>query len=134
MAQALDPMVARLDAHFGPIISNGRFEGAIVVMRGGNVVYERYSGAEAADAPIGRRSQFLIASISKTFTAAAIERLRRDGKLSLDDTLDQHLPGFPHAREITIRQLLTHQSGYASEPYGQAWTKPPTREARSPPS
>jgi CubicO group peptidase (beta-lactamase class C family) len=57
-----------------------------------------------------------IASISKTFTNAAVLQLRDRGLLALDDDISQHLPfavrhpAFPDAA-ITIRQLLTHTSG-----------------------
>jgi CubicO group peptidase (beta-lactamase class C family) len=57
-----------------------------------------------------------IASISKTFTNAAVLQLRDRGLLALDDDVSQHLPfpvrhpAFPDAA-ITIRQLLTHTSG-----------------------
>lgn len=51
-------------------------------------------------------------SMTKTFTAVAILQLAERGKLSLDGTLDQHLPRNPYpGRNITIRQLLQHTSG-----------------------
>lgn len=51
-------------------------------------------------------------SMTKTFTAVAILQLAERGKLSLDETLDHHLPHNPYpGRNITIRQLLQHTSG-----------------------
>ncbi len=38
--------------------------------------------------------------------------LQEDGKLSLDDTVAQYFPNLTRARQITIRQLLSHTSGY----------------------
>jgi CubicO group peptidase (beta-lactamase class C family) len=59
-----------------------------------------------ADAP------FWIASITKSFTAAAVLRLREDGRLSLTDSIGRFFPGAPaDKRGITIQQLLTHTSG-----------------------
>lgn len=62
--------------------------------------------------------RFLIASVSKTFTSVAIQKLVEEGKLSLDDPIDRWLePGLvariPNGHAITIRQLLDHTSGIA---------------------
>jgi CubicO group peptidase (beta-lactamase class C family) len=65
-------------------------------------------------------SQFLIASITKTFTAVLVMALRDEGKLSLDDTVDQHLPETTH-RPVTIRQMLSHVTGMQREPVGDVW-------------
>ncbi|MDQ5976262.1 MAG: Beta-lactamase protein [Patescibacteria group bacterium] len=60
---------------------------------------------------------YRIASISKTFTAVAILQLVESGKLQLDDTVTQYLPWFQannkkiQAKDITVRQLLSHSSG-----------------------
>jgi D-alanyl-D-alanine carboxypeptidase len=55
---------------------------------------------------------FGIASISKTVTAGCILQMADDGLLNLDDSLHQWLDTFPHINpNITIRQLLRHQSG-----------------------
>ena len=65
-------------------------------------------------------SQFLIASITKTFTAVLVMALRDEGKLSLDDTLDTLVPETKHGG-ITIRQMLAHVSGMQREPVGDVW-------------
>jgi D-alanyl-D-alanine carboxypeptidase len=62
--------------------------------------------------------RFLIASVSKTFTSVAVQKLAEEGKLSLDDPIDRWLePGLvariPNGHTITIRQLLDHTSGIA---------------------
>ena len=53
-----------------------------------------------------------IGSISKQFTATAILLLAEDGKLSLDDTVSKFFPELTRAKEITLRELLSHTSGY----------------------
>jgi CubicO group peptidase (beta-lactamase class C family) len=65
-------------------------------------------------------SQFLIASISKTFTAVLVMALRDEGRLSLDDTVDQHIPESKHTA-VTIRQMLSHVTGMQREPVGVVW-------------
>lgn len=61
-------------------------------------------------------SHFRIASITKTFTAAAIMLLQQEGKLNIDDTITKYLPNtatynIPYKSEITIKQLLQHRAG-----------------------
>src|SRR2546423_85306 len=67
-------------------------------------------------------TQYRIGSISKTFTAALILRLRDEEKLDLDDLLYRHLPGTP-VGGVTIRQLLGHVSGLRREPAGEWWER-----------
>ena len=64
--------------------------------------------------------QFLIASNSKTFTAVLVMQLRDEGKLSLEDTLEQHIPEVTRPG-ITIRQALAHVTGMQREPVGDVW-------------
>ena len=59
--------------------------------------------------------RFRIGSITKTFTAAAILLLVADGDVSLDDTVDDWLPGLvPDGDQVTIELLLQHRSGIRS--------------------
>jgi len=71
---------------------------------------------------------FRVASITKTFTGAAIMRLRDEGALSLDDPLLKHVPEFRGARarrgsleQVTVRRLLSHHSGLVSEAPFDYW-------------
>jgi CubicO group peptidase (beta-lactamase class C family) len=56
--------------------------------------------------------RYSIGSISKQFTATAILLLQEQGKLSLDDKVANLFPTLTRANEVTIRQLLSHTSGY----------------------
>ena len=53
-----------------------------------------------------------IGSISKQFTAAAVLLLAEQGKLSLDDSVSRFVPNLTRGNEVTIRELLSHTSGY----------------------
>ena len=65
-----------------------------------------------AGEPVEAQMLFRIGSLTKTFTAALILRLADEGLLTLDDTLEQWLPGaVANSEIITIRQLLNHTSG-----------------------
>ena len=82
-----------------------------------------WSSAAGNASPItGEQAQpdmrFLIASVSKTFTSVAVQKLAEDKKLSLDDPIERWLPAdliqkIPNGRIITVRQLLDHTSGIA---------------------
>ena len=73
--------------------------------------------ADLADpsVPLGVDTRFQIASNTKTFTATMVMQLRDEGRLGLDDLVDDHLPGSDHPG-VTVRQLLSHASGMQREP------------------
>ncbi|MFC2105846.1 alpha/beta fold hydrolase [Candidatus Bipolaricaulota bacterium] len=54
-----------------------------------------------------------VGSVTKTFTAVAIMQLVEEGKLSLEQTIEEWFPAQPRGDEITIRMLLSHTSGVA---------------------
>ena len=72
-----------------------------------------------------------IASITKTFTGTAIIQLRDAGRLDLDDPAVRWLPElgslanpFGPAEAVTIRRMLSHESGLPADPPGTDWTGP----------
>ncbi|MBB2893026.1 serine hydrolase domain-containing protein [Flexivirga oryzae] len=93
------------------------------VARHGELLWDAAVGqADLSDpgVPLGPDTQFLVASNTKTFTAVLIMQLRDEGKLSLDDTLDQLVPGTTHT-QVTVREMLAHISGMQREPVGDVW-------------
>jgi D-alanyl-D-alanine carboxypeptidase len=72
--------------------------------------------------------RFRVGSVTKTFTATTVLQLVDEGKLRLGDTLEDHLPGVvPRGNEITIRQLLQHQSGLVNYTDFTPWLKGASR-------
>lgn len=65
-------------------------------------------------------TQFLIGSVTKTFTAVTLLALRDEGRLTLDDPLGAYVDAAPYA-DLTLRQLLSHSSGLQREPAGHLW-------------
>jgi CubicO group peptidase (beta-lactamase class C family) len=57
-------------------------------------------------------TRYAVGSVSKQFTAAAILLAQEKGQLSLDDSVAKYFPTLTRAKDITIRQLLSHTSGY----------------------
>jgi CubicO group peptidase (beta-lactamase class C family) len=93
--------------------------GAIV--REGSPVWTAGRGAVAGDPS---DAQYRIGSISKTFVAVQVMRLRDEGRLDLSDRLDKYLPGTPLG-EARIAELLAHTAGLASESAGHWWERVP---------
>jgi CubicO group peptidase (beta-lactamase class C family) len=93
------------------------------VVRAGGLLWHHGVGAARLDEPAtppGPDDQFLVASITKTFTAAMVMQLRDEGRLALDDTLDALLPEVTRPA-VSVRQCLAHASGMQREPVGEVW-------------
>ena len=87
---------------------------AVGVEQHGTVLLERGYGMADLETGTPITSQTILesGSVAKQFTAAATLLLAADGKLSLDDTVQQYVPELPrYGRPLTIRHLLTHTSG-----------------------
>jgi CubicO group peptidase (beta-lactamase class C family) len=87
---------------------------SVAIVKNGQIVYVKAYGNAKLEPPTPATPEmrFSIGSISKQFTAAAILMLQEEGKLSLDDKVSKFLPDLTRANEVTIRQLLSHTSGY----------------------
>jgi CubicO group peptidase (beta-lactamase class C family) len=87
---------------------------SIAVVKEGQTAYLRSYGNARLDpvAPASDGMRYSIGSISKQFTAAALLMLAGEGKLRLDDPVGRFLPGLTDANQVTVRQLLSHTSGY----------------------
>lgn len=95
----------------------GRFPGLVAAMSRAGHVDWRFTLGETAAA-------YRVASITKTFTAAAVMQLRDAGRIELDDRLGDHLSDVRYA-DATIRRLLAHSSGMTAEPTGPWWERVP---------
>jgi len=113
-AARADELSSRVDALFAAWDKPDTPGASLAVVRDGKIVYSR--GYGLAHLEYGVRNTpatvFHVASLSKQFTAFAIQLLLQDGKLALDDEVrkvlpELQLPGPP----ITIRQLIHHTSG-----------------------
>jgi len=87
---------------------------SIAVVKDGKIVYLNAYGSARLEpkTPATTGMRYSIGSISKQFTAAAMLLLQEQGKLSLDDKVAKFIPDLTRANEVTIRQLLSHTSGY----------------------
>lgn len=87
---------------------------SIAIVKDGQIAYLQAYGNGQLDpaTPARPEMRYSIGSISKQFTAAAILLLQEQGKLSLDDKVAKFVPSLTRANEVSIRQLLSHTSGY----------------------
>lgn len=91
----------------------------VALRQGEELLFSRAVGLADAETeePLTTAHAFRIASHSKTFTATAVLRLLRDGRLRLDDPVAQHVPELAEAPigATTLRSLLGHQAGAARD-------------------
>jgi len=90
-----------------------RFHGVALVYRDGEIQYtlEKGFADRETQTPTTINTVYEYGSITKQVTAVAIMQLVEEGKLSTEDTLDQYIPEYTYASEITIHQLLNMTSG-----------------------
>ena len=102
-----------LDAYIAPYVAAHDLSGIVLLARGNDVLYQTNVGFTnfTTRAPVEKQTRFLVGSVAKTFTAAGIELLEKDGKLHYDDPLSRFAPGYRYSAQITLRQLLAHEAG-----------------------
>jgi len=111
-AQTIEP--ARIDSVFSEFNRSDRPGCTLAIFRGGEVVYANGYGMANLEYGLALRpsSVFHIASISKEFTAFAVELLVSEGKVSWDDLIQKYVPEIPdYGTPVTLRHLVHHTSG-----------------------
>jgi len=115
------PDYAAIDRYVQAQMKDGLIPGfALGIIRGDQILYLRgYGVADPSGRPVTPQTPFLIASVSKTFTALAVMQLVEAGKIDLDRPVSDHLTNLPppHGvyQQMTVRQLLNHTAGFQTE-------------------
>jgi len=116
IAQTLSPdLRQKIDAvATDALAQTGVPSASIAIVQNGKIAYLQAYGDARLDprTPARPDMRYSIGSISKQFTATAMLLLQEQGKLSLDDKVSKFLPDLTRANEVSIRQLLSHTSGY----------------------
>ena len=110
-------ITAKIDEYMDAAVKVERFSGSILVARNGSPVVSRGYGMANYEQSVPNTPQtmFLLASITKQFTAAAIMILQERGKLNTNDSVCKYLNDCPAVwQPVTIRHLLTQTSGIVS--------------------
>ncbi len=111
-SQAVEAYRAAAQDYYNKHLANTGFNGAILVAKNGQIIFEDYKGYInfKTQEPVTPNTPFHLASISKTFTGMTILKLWEQGRLSLDDDILKYLPKLPY-HGITLKMLLSHRSG-----------------------
>ncbi|MFH6942777.1 serine hydrolase [Flavobacterium sp. FlaQc-50] len=101
---------------FSTLAKNDLFYGSVLVSKSGENTFSNFYGYSNIDKKekINEKSQFPIASVSKTFTAVTILQLKQKGKLNIDDAVQKYLLNFPYPN-VSIRHLISNTSGLGQE-------------------
>ena len=106
---------AAVDAAIEQVVAKTGVPSASVgIVQGGRIVYTKAFGDARLKPEVKATAamSYPVGSISKQFTATCVLLLQEDGKLSLDDTVSKWFPKLTRANEVTLRELLSHTSGY----------------------
>lgn len=114
---------SKIDSYLQAHIKNNKFNGSILIAKADTILFNKSFAYANKEYRIlnSDSTKYLIGSITKPFTAAAILNLEKDGKIDLNDKLSKYFPDFPKSDSVTIYQLLTHTSGITDYHYFSDW-------------
>jgi D-alanyl-D-alanine carboxypeptidase len=106
-------LTEKIDALTDSVMDHTKLPGMIVSVVSDDFKYEKAKGYEDVINKIPMRLDqvFRIGSVTKTFTITILLQLVDEGKLTLDDTINQFFPDFPNGKNITVRMLANMTSG-----------------------
>ena len=115
----ISSFVSDLDHLAADVMADWKVPGAaLAVVQDGKVALTRAYGQRdvEADLPVTPATQFVICSITKSFTATAIALLHHEGRLDWTKPVRDYMPEFRLSdavatERVTVRDLLCHQSG-----------------------
>ena len=125
---------ARVDSIASAVLSStGVPSATVAVVTHGQLAYAQAYGTARLEPRVAATPdmRYGIGSISKQFTAACVLLLQQEGKLSLDDPVAKYIPGLTRGTEVTIRELLSHTSGY-QDFWPQDYVPPAMKKAITP--
>ncbi|HEX6189265.1 MAG TPA: serine hydrolase domain-containing protein [Pyrinomonadaceae bacterium] len=112
-------MIAAIKKDLDRRAAGGDFSGVVLIAKHDKVLLHQAYGFADRERKIPNTidTRFHLASVGKMFTAVAIARLVKEGKLSYTDTIARVFPDYPNktvAEKVTIHQLLTHTAGFGT--------------------
>ena len=125
----MDPQgLNRVEELFNQQIETGVHPGAaLAVYRHGLPVLDLYGGLadQESGQPIADNTMFVLYSSTKAITSSCLHILWERGKFDWDDPVASYWPGFAQKgkEDVTIRQVMTHQSGFPDTPSHMTWER-----------
>ncbi len=104
---------AKVDAYVRPYLEIKGFSGSVLVASKGKILLRKGYGLANYELGVSNTpdTKFHLASVSKSFTAAAIMMLVERGLMNTSDPLSKFIPDYPEGDKITVHHLLVHTSG-----------------------
>lgn len=114
---AQNQLKTQLENYMDAEASINNFAGTILVTKNDSILLKKAYGLADYEWEVKNTidTKFSLASVSKQFTAVAILQLAANNKLSLDDKLTKYYPTFPKGDKISIKMLLSHNSGISDD-------------------
>ena len=119
---ATEPDFAAIDAYLQKEMGELHIPGlAYGIVHDDKIVHlESFGEADPSGRAVTPQTPFILASVSKSFTALAVMQLSEEGKIDLDAPVQHYIPYFRVAdkaasKQITVRNLLNHTSGLAED-------------------
>ncbi len=108
----------KVEAFMQNLHKRSGFNGNVLIAKNGKILYQNSFGWAnyLLKDSLKIDSKFELASVSKPLTGIGILKLVEEGKLKLDQTINDFYPNFPYP-DITIKQLLSHRSGLPNYVY-----------------
>lgn len=116
IAQLTPDTLQQVDAIASKVLADtGEASLSIAIVKDGKLAYAQAYGDARLEprVPATPAMRYKIGSNSKQFLAVAALKLAEEGKLSLDNKVARYFPQLTQARDITLRQLLSHTAGYS---------------------
>jgi CubicO group peptidase (beta-lactamase class C family) len=103
---------ALYDSLFNTMHERNQFNGNVLVAENGNIVYESCFGYADREAKteLNKNTLFNTGSMSKLFTALAVQQLAERGELAYSDKVSKYLTEFPY-QDVNLHHLLVHAGG-----------------------
>ena len=103
----------KLDTYMEKLDEENKMMGSLTIDSAGKTVYHKGVGFKHLEKEVrpNMETKYRIGSITKTYTATMMMQLADEGKLSLSRKLADFYPQIPQSQQITIEDLLRHQSG-----------------------
>jgi len=107
------PLERDVDRYLKPLLDEDLISGSILIARKGKIELSKGYGLANREhnVPCTAETVYRLASVTKTFTAAAVMILQDRGLLKVDDPLSKYIPDYPGGDRITLHHLLNHTAG-----------------------